>query len=65
MTFKDFDDYWQPFLGGQAPAPVYAMSLSAEKREALAARIRERLAPEGDGTIRMVSRSWAVRGTVP
>ena len=21
--FKDFDDYWTPFLGGQAPAPGY------------------------------------------
>jgi hypothetical protein len=25
--FKDFDDYWRPFLGGQAPAPGYCMSL--------------------------------------
>jgi len=21
--FRDFDDYWTPFLGGQAPAPGY------------------------------------------
>jgi SAM-dependent methyltransferase len=27
-VFRDFDDYWSPFLGGQAPAPGYAMSLS-------------------------------------
>ena len=27
-VFKDFDDYWSPFLGGQAPAPGYRMSLS-------------------------------------
>src|SRR5581483_4322252 len=26
--FRDFDDYWSPFLGGQGPAPSYAMSLS-------------------------------------
>jgi hypothetical protein len=25
--FRDFDDYWSPFLGGQGPAPSYAMSL--------------------------------------
>ena len=25
--FADFDDYWAPFLGGQGPAPAYAMSL--------------------------------------
>lgn len=23
--FRDFDDYWTPFLGGQFPAPDYAM----------------------------------------
>src|SRR5262249_40380142 len=27
-VFRDFDDYWSPFLGGQGPAPGYAMSLS-------------------------------------
>src|SRR5918995_1042331 len=31
-VFRDFDDYWSPFLGGQAPAPGYAMSLSQERR---------------------------------
>jgi len=33
--FADFDDYWSPFLGGQAPAPSYAMSLSPDRRAAL------------------------------
>src|SRR2546430_8475368 len=31
-TFRNFDDYWSPFLGGQGPAPGYAMSLSEERR---------------------------------
>ena len=31
MKFADFDDYWNPFLGGQAPAPAYAMSLDEEQ----------------------------------
>ena len=30
-VFRDFDDYWSPFLGGQGPAPGYAMSLSQER----------------------------------
>ena len=64
MVFSDFDDYWQPFLGGQAPAPAYVMSLPPEKRDALADRIRATLATEADGPIRMVSRAWAVKGTV-
>ena len=29
--FRDFDDYWTPFLGGQGPAPAYAMSLTDER----------------------------------
>ena len=39
-VFRDFDDYWSPFLGGQAPAPGYAMSLSEERRATLRERIR-------------------------
>lgn len=34
-TFTSFDDYWQPFLGGQGPAPGYVAGLSAEHRERL------------------------------
>ena len=35
--FRDFDDFWQPFLGGQGAAPAYLMSLPEEHREALRA----------------------------
>src|SRR5918994_646421 len=44
-VFRDFEDYWSPFLGGQAPAPGYAMSLNQERRAALRVRIRARLPP--------------------
>jgi SAM-dependent methyltransferase len=30
--FRDLDDLWEPFLGGQGPAPVYASSLDEEQR---------------------------------
>jgi SAM-dependent methyltransferase len=63
--FRDFDDYWTPFLGGQAPAPGYCMSLSEDRRAALRERIRNTLQPSrGDGSIHLIARSWAVRGTV-
>lgn len=62
-VFHNFDDYWSPFLGGQAPAPGYAMSLSEERRTALRERIRSHLRVESDGTIRLTARAWAVRGT--
>ena len=64
-TFRDFDDYWTPFLGGQAPAPGYCMSLSEARREALRERIRAGLPIRSDGTIRLVARAWAVRGRRP
>jgi len=61
MTFSDFDDYWTPFLSGQAPAPAYAMSLDEARRETLRELIRSRLPVEKGGEIRMVSRAWAVK----
>lgn len=60
--FRNFDDYWSPFLGGQGPAPTYAMSLAEERRAALRERIRASLPFESDGSIRLVARAWAVRG---
>jgi hypothetical protein len=59
--FRDFDDYWTPFLGGQAPAPGYCMSLTEERRVALRERIRARLPVEADGSISLIARAWAVR----
>jgi SAM-dependent methyltransferase len=61
-VFRDFDDYWSPFLGGQGPAPGYAMSLSKERRTALRERIRADLPFASDGSIPLVARAWAVRG---
>ena len=63
--FVDFDDYWQPFLGGQGPAPAYLMSLDAGRREALAARLRHSLPRQADGSIELQARAWAVRGINP
>jgi SAM-dependent methyltransferase len=61
-VFKDFDDYWTPFLGSQGPAPGYAMSLSEEGRVALRDRIRAALPFALDGSIPLMARAWAVRG---
>ena len=63
--FRDFDDYWSPFLGGQAPAPGYAMSLSESERAELRELIRSRLPVEADGSIRLIARAWGVRGRKP
>lgn len=62
--FADFDDYWQPFLGGQGPAPAYAMSLDEPARARLRDRLKERLPIEGDGSIALTARAWGVRAGV-
>ena len=62
--FRDFEDYWTPFLSGVAPAPAYAMSLSPWAQERLRARLEESLPVDAEGTISLVARAWAVRGTV-
>ena len=62
--FRNFDDYWQPFLGGQGPAPAYAMSLDETARARLRDRIRERIPTETNGSISLVARAWAIRATV-
>ncbi|MGZ4137994.1 MAG: class I SAM-dependent methyltransferase [Actinomycetota bacterium] len=63
--FRDFDDYWLPFLSGQAPAPAYCMSLDDQARAELRQLLRVRLPMEADGTIRLTARAWAVRGLAP
>ena len=60
--FRNFDDYWSPFLGGQGPAPSYTMSLIETDRARLHERVRAKLPLKADGSIELVARAWAVRG---
>jgi SAM-dependent methyltransferase len=62
--FASFDDYWQRFLGGQGPAPAYVVSLDGAARDRLRDTIRSRIPMQGDGSISLIARAWAVRGTV-
>ena len=63
-VFGDFDDYWGPFLGGQGPAPSYAMSLTEDRRGELRDLLRTRLPSDPDGSIPLTARAWAIRGKV-
>jgi SAM-dependent methyltransferase len=63
-VFRDFSDYWSPFLGGQGPAPAFTMSLTESERAALRDRLRYRLPIGPDGSIHLVARAWAVKGQV-
>ena len=60
--FRDFDDYWTPFLSGQGAAPGYAMSLSEQQRAKLRESLRSRLPIASDGSISLLARAWAVKG---
>jgi SAM-dependent methyltransferase len=61
--FRDFDDCWSPFLGGQGPAPAYVASLPERGRAALRERFRAGLPFAADGSLSLSARAWAVRGT--
>jgi trans-aconitate methyltransferase len=62
--FASFEDYWLPFLGGQGPAPAYAMALDEVARARLRDHLRQRVPAAADGSIRLTARAWAARGTV-
>ncbi len=64
MRFRNLDDYWEPFLGGQGPAPGYVASLDEDRRTALKMEIGRRLSPGPDGGIAFEARAWAARGIV-
>jgi len=51
--FADFEDFWQPFLGGQGPAPGYVATLDDEGRAALRQRLEA-------GPLPTRARAWAI-----
>jgi SAM-dependent methyltransferase len=63
-TFRDFDDYWEPFLSGEGPAPGYCAALGEDQQVALRESLRRALPAAPDGTIALTARAWAARGVV-
>lgn len=60
--FRNFEDYWSPFLGGQGPAPSYVVSLKNSDRHALQKHLQATLPIAADGSIKLTARAHAVRG---
>ena len=63
-VFRDFDDYWMPFLGKQGAAPTYLASLDHENQIRIRDALKARLIPAADGSIALSARAWAVQGVV-
>jgi SAM-dependent methyltransferase len=63
-VFRDFDDYWIPFLGKQGAAPTYVASLDSETRHRIRGILEARLLASADGSIPLSAKAWAVQGTV-
>ncbi len=66
MDFADFEDYWQPLLGGQGPFGAYVAGLAERRRARLRTSVRAAfLAGAADGPRSLTATAWAVRGRVP
>jgi SAM-dependent methyltransferase len=60
-SYEDFDDLWEPFLGGVGPAGGFAVSLEPEAQEALREGYRKQLgSPEGP--FDLSARAWYAVG---
>ncbi|GAA2604939.1 class I SAM-dependent methyltransferase [Paractinoplanes durhamensis] len=64
-VFTDFDDYWQPFLGGQGAAPAYLSRLVPNRRWEIRDLLDARLPRRPDGSIALTATAWAIRGRTP
>lgn len=62
-VFQSFNDYWQPFFGNVGPAPGYLMSLNQNERKKLEDKLRKSLPIDDNGSISIMARAWAVKGT--
>jgi len=65
MNFANFDDYWQPLLGGQGPFGSYVATLSVDMRRKIEESVRRAYcsgAPDGERSL--TATAWAARGRV-
>jgi trans-aconitate methyltransferase len=61
--FKNFDDYWLPFLGAQGSVSKYLGGINDETLNAIREQLQKQLPRTENGEIPLVARAWAVKGT--
>jgi len=66
MEYRDFADYWEPFLGGQGPVGAYVAGLAPDILGPVEDAVRQAyLSGAPDGSRSLTATAWAVRGIVP
>jgi ubiquinone/menaquinone biosynthesis C-methylase UbiE len=60
--FREFEDYWKPFFGGQGPAAGFLLSLDEAEKNKLRKTLKAKLTSQPDGSISMMARAWAAKG---
>ena len=63
-VFRDFDEYWGPFLGRTGAAPSYLAAVGDDVRERIRLHLKSRLARSRGAAIELTARAWAVQGVV-
>jgi SAM-dependent methyltransferase len=61
MEFRDFNDYWHPFLSGMGPSGAFVEGLTEAQRDQMREYLGSHMPRADDGKIRLVSKAWAVR----
>lgn len=61
--FTSFDDFWLPFLSAQGSISKYLRSLDQPAVNRLSEQLRRQVPINADGTIDLIARAWAVKGT--
>jgi hypothetical protein len=60
--FKNFDDYWLPFLGAQGSVSKYLGGINDETLNAIREQVQKQLPTTESGEIPLIARAWAVKG---
>jgi SAM-dependent methyltransferase len=64
MAFRDLDDFWLPYtMAGASVAQRYVSGLDDDGKAALREQLRATLSFAADGSLHLIDRAWAVRGT--
>ena len=66
FSYANFDDYWTPFLSGDAPAGQLVAGLPTAQRDVLAQHVRRQfLSGQPDGPRSFIGASFICKGIVP